>query len=122
MCGIVGAVAAGDDLFPLQAQLVGQTGDVVGLGSGIDNVADHLASQLAAGDFQFVGGGEVEAELDAQALGKVGEATGQDGGAQAGVLTGFEQFAGAGREKQALPENAGQHAGIQPGEQGQAAA
>ncbi len=80
------------------------------------------AGQLAAGDFQLVGGGEVEAELDAQALGKVGEATGQDGGTQAGVLAGFEQFAGAGREEQALAENTGQHAGIQPGKQRQAAA
>ena len=62
---VVGAVAAGDDLFLAQAEFVGQAGDVVGLGGGINDVADDFAGELAAGDFEFVRGGEVEAEFDA---------------------------------------------------------
>lgn len=64
-----------------QSQLVGQAGQMVSLGGSIDNVADDSAGQLAAGNFQFVRGREIEAEFNAQALGEIGETAGQDGGA-----------------------------------------
>src|SRR5574343_194056 len=94
----------------------------MGLGGGIDYVTDNPAGQLAAGNFQFVRGREVETEFDAQALGEIGETAGQDARAQAGLLAAFEQFAGARRKQQALAENAGQDAGVQSGEQGESAA
>lgn len=70
---VVGAIAAGDDLFPGQTQFVGQAGNVLRLGCGIDDVPDDTTSQLATGNFQLVRGGEIETEFDAQALGEIGE-------------------------------------------------
>ena len=69
---------------------------MTGLDGRINNLAHDAAGQFAARDFQLVGGGKIEAEFNAQALGELGKATGQNGGAQAGVLRGFEQFSGAG--------------------------
>jgi hypothetical protein len=83
---VVGAVTDGNDLFLFQAEFIGQAGQVMGFGSGIDNVADDPAGELAATNFQLVRGGEIEAEFDAQALGEIGETAGENGGAQAGLL------------------------------------
>ena len=63
---------------------------------GVNNVANNTAGQLATGNLQFIRGCEIKTEFDAQALGEIGEATRENGGAQAGVLAGFEQLAGAG--------------------------
>ncbi len=74
---VVGSVTAGDDLVFPQTRFFAQAGKVVGVNGRIDDVAD----ELAAGDFQFVGSGKVEAGFDAPAFGDIGEAAGQDGAA-----------------------------------------
>lgn len=116
---VVGAIADGNGLLHLQAFFARQLTQQVSLALGVDDRLDRHAGHLAIHHFQLVGEHVVDAQLGLQLLGKVGEATGEDGGLVTQALEFGEQRLGAFSQAQRRTDLV-QHANVQALEQRQA--